>query len=141
ARSGFYQSGGAYGFRDQLQDVLAAVHGAPEIAREHILRAAARQFREGDVQHWWHPESGQGVRTRYADDLVWLPYVVAGYVETTGDVAILDEVVPFLDSRPLEPKEHEVFDVPAVSSETAKLYEHCTRALDRATTAGPHGLP
>ncbi len=140
-RSAFYQSGGAYGFRDQLQDVLATVHGAPDLAREQILRAAARQFREGDVQHWWHPESGQGVRTRYADDLVWLPYVTAHYVEATGDRAILDELVPFLDSRILEPAEHEVFGVPTATSDTASLYEHCTRALDRGTTSGPHGLP
>ena len=141
ARSAFYQSGGAYGFRDQLQDVLATVHGAPELAREQILRAAARQFREGDVQHWWHPETGQGVRTRYADDLVWLPFVVAHYVEATGDSAILDQLVPFLDSRVLEPAEHEVFGVPTVTNEQASLYEHCTRALDRGTTSGPHGLP
>ncbi|MEO7328139.1 MAG: glycosyl transferase family 36, partial [Minicystis sp.] len=141
ARSGLYQSGGAYGFRDQLQDVLATVHAAPAIAREHVLRAAARQFREGDVQHWWHPESGQGVRTRYVDDRVWLPYVVASYVASTGDSAILDERIPFLDQRPLEPQEHEVFGVPTISAETATLYEHCTRALDRSGAVGPHGLP
>jgi cellobiose phosphorylase len=141
ARSGFYQSGGAYGFRDQLQDVLATVHGAPALAREQILRAAARQFREGDVQHWWHPESGQGVRTRYADDLVWLPYVVSRYVEATGDRAVLDARVPFLDARVLEPAEHELFGVPSTRSDEASLYEHCTRALDHGTTSGPHGLP
>ena len=141
ARSAFYQSGGAYGFRDQLQDSLAVVHAAPEIARAQILRSAARQFLEGDVQHWWHPESGQGVRTRYSDDLLWLPYVTARYVEATGDRAILDEVVPFIESRPLDDKSHEIFGVPHVSSQSASIYEHCTRALDRGTTQGAHGLP
>ena len=115
-RSAFYQSSGAYGFRDQLQDALAALHAEPALARAQILLSAARQFREGDVQHWWHPESGQGVRTRYADDLVWLPYVVAQYVEVTGDAAVLDEVVPFLESRALEPAESEVFGVPSVAA-------------------------
>ena len=141
ARSAFYQSGGAYGFRDQLQDVLALLFAAPRLAREQILRAAARQFPEGDVQHWWHPDTGQGVRTRCSDDLLWLPYVTAAYVTATGDAAVLDESVPFIESRPLEPHEHEVFGVPTVSATSATLYEHCLRALDRGTTEGPHGLP
>ncbi len=140
-RSAFYQSGGAFGFRDQLQDVMSLVHAAPHLAREHILRATARQFIEGDVQHWWHPETGAGVRTRMTDDLLWLPFVVAHYVRTTGDAAILDEVVPFLEGNPLGENEHESFSVPAISATRASLLEHCRRAITRATTAGPHGLP
>jgi len=141
ARSALYQSSGAYGFRDQLQDVLAFVYAEPAVAREHLLRAAARQFTEGDVQHWWHPQSGRGVRTRFSDDLAWLPFVVDGYVAVTGDASVLDEYVPFLAMRPLEPHEHEVYELPQVSDEHASVYEHCLRALRRACTAGAHGLP
>lgn len=141
ARSAFYQSGGAYGFRDQLQDVMALVHAAPHLAREQILRAAARQFTEGDVQHWWHPESGGGVRTRISDDLLWLPFVTAHYVRTTGDAAILDAAIPFLEAKPLAEGEHESFAVPAISAERAPLLEHCRRAIAHASTTGPHGLP
>lgn len=141
ARSALYQSSGAYGFRDQLQDAMALVHAEPELAREQIVRAAGRQFTEGDVQHWWHPHSGRGVRTRFSDDLVWLPFVASHYVNATGDSSVLDADAPFLNMRPLAPDEHEVYDLPQVSDETASVYEHCVRALRRASTAGVHGLP
>lgn len=140
-RSAFYQSGGAYGFRDQLQDVMAFVHSNPQLARRHILLSATRQFTEGDVQHWWHPESGEGVRTRCSDDMLWLPYITAQYVRATGDRSILDEKLPFLQSRRLEPKERDLFLAPTATQEAASLYEHCTRALDIGNTRGENGLP
>ena len=141
ARMGLYQSSGAYGFRDQLQDSMAFVYAEPQVAREHILRAAARQFLEGDVQHWWHAHSGRGVRTRFSDDLAWLPYVVDHYLTVTGDAAILDEYVPFITMRTLTPTEHELYDLPGVTDEHGSVYEHCRRALRRACTSGSHGLP
>ncbi|HEX4273826.1 MAG TPA: glucoamylase family protein [Bryobacteraceae bacterium] len=144
--SALYQSGGAFGFRDQLQDSMAFVYSAPQITRKHILAAAARQFPEGDVQHWWHPDTGVGVRTLCSDDLLWLPFVVAQYVKVTHDLGILDESVPFIDGPALAEHEHERMITPTVSAQTAPLWEHCRRALDhglgeRGKKTGPHGLP
>jgi cyclic beta-1,2-glucan synthetase len=141
ARTALYQSSGAFGFRDQLQDAMAFVYAAPEIAREHIVRASSRQFVEGDVQHWWHPHSGRGVRTRFSDDLVWLPYVIDHYVNVTADPGVLDVEVPYLTMRQLNPDEHEIYDLPKESTETGSIYDHCVRALRRACTKGVHGLP
>ncbi|MFL5561875.1 MAG: GH36-type glycosyl hydrolase domain-containing protein, partial [Gemmatimonadaceae bacterium] len=140
-RTALYQSSGAYGFRDQLQDCMAFVYSEPQLARAHIIRSAGRQFVEGDVQHWWHPHSGRGVRTKFSDDLAWLPYVVDHYVRITGDASVLDEPAPFLTMRQLDPDEHEVYDLPQESGETGTIYEHCRRALHRACTVGAHGLP
>ncbi len=141
SRSAFYQSGGAYGFRDQLQDSLAFLHSKPELAKEQIIKCCSRQFVEGDVQHWWHNDSGKGVRTRISDDLLWLPYATAVYVKYTGDKSILDENVSYLYGEELAPGESEKYTIPNITEEKGSVYEHCIRALEKGIKLGSHGLP
>ncbi len=141
ARSGYYQSGGAFGFRDQLQDVMALLYSEPAIVRQHLLTCAAHQFSEGDVQHWWHPPSGKGVRTHCSDDYLWLPFVTYRYVTGTGDTGILDERINFITDHPVNPNEDAYYGLPMRSEESAILYEHCVRAIKHGVRLGQHGLP
>lgn len=142
ARTAFYQAGGAFGFRDQLQDSLAILHTRPELTRKQLILSASHQYEEGDVQHWWHEETQRGIRTLFSDDLLWLPYTVSRYIEHSGDVSVLDEIVPYITSKTLQEGEHERYEETVPSGRSGTIYEHCTKAIDKALTRiGEHGLP
>lgn len=141
ARSGYYQSGGAFGFRDQLQDSLSLLYFQPDKTKEQILKHASHQFPEGDVEHWWHEETGRGIRTRFSDDLLWLPYVVCQYVQYTGDKSILEEMVPYRAGAPLPEGVDEKYDAYPLTEQVGSIYEHCQKAIAKGYNLGEHGLP
>jgi cyclic beta-1,2-glucan synthetase len=141
SRSAFFQAGGAYGFRDQLQDVMAVAITRPDLTRKQIVNASAHQFREGDVLHWWHPPTGRGVRTHFSDDRLWLPYCVSHYLDVTGDASVLDEKAPFVEGAPVAPDREANYFEPTISEDQVTVYEHCARAIDVSLAVGQHGLP